>query len=282
MIAAANDGLFRLLCERIGLAELADDPRFPDEPRPCREPRAAAAADRTGLPAETSAHWLERLAREPRAARSGSRCNGRPRPDAPCERDASRTSTVSRRWPRRSRSTGTCEHPAAPPLLGEHSVQVLGSRVRRRRHRCGTGPRRNSRLARVIDLPQKIVCGRPQLPRPREGAGGGAAERGGSFAKWPNTLLENGAPIRIPAISRRINSKAELGVVIGERAGAAAPTTRSTSSRVRRRERGLRAATSSSRTASGCAASRSTRSYPWRPLPRARCPTPGAPRSARS
>src|SRR4029077_12147611 len=35
------------------------------------------------------------------------------------------------------------------------------------------------------------------------------------FAKWPNTLLQNGAAIRIPAISTRVDYADELGVVIG-------------------------------------------------------------------
>jgi 5-carboxymethyl-2-hydroxymuconate isomerase len=38
------------------------------------------------------------------------------------------------------------------------------------------------------------------------------------FAKWPNTLLESGAAIRIPAISQQVDYEAELGVVIGRRA----------------------------------------------------------------
>src|SRR4029079_779537 len=38
------------------------------------------------------------------------------------------------------------------------------------------------------------------------------------FAKWPNTLIASGAPIRIPAICKNPDYEAELGVVIGRRA----------------------------------------------------------------
>ena len=35
------------------------------------------------------------------------------------------------------------------------------------------------------------------------------------FAKWPNTLIGPGEPIRIPPISDEVDYEAELGVVIG-------------------------------------------------------------------
>jgi 2-keto-4-pentenoate hydratase/2-oxohepta-3-ene-1,7-dioic acid hydratase in catechol pathway len=38
------------------------------------------------------------------------------------------------------------------------------------------------------------------------------------FAKWPNTLIASGEPIRIPAICEHPDYEAELGVVIGRRA----------------------------------------------------------------
>ncbi len=39
-----------------------------------------------------------------------------------------------------------------------------------------------------------------------------------AFAKWPNTLIGDGAPIVIPAESHRVDYEAELAVVIGTRA----------------------------------------------------------------
>jgi 2-keto-4-pentenoate hydratase/2-oxohepta-3-ene-1,7-dioic acid hydratase in catechol pathway len=38
------------------------------------------------------------------------------------------------------------------------------------------------------------------------------------FAKWPNTLIGDGAPIVIPRLSHRVDYEAELAVVIGTRA----------------------------------------------------------------
>ena len=38
------------------------------------------------------------------------------------------------------------------------------------------------------------------------------------FAKWPNTLIGDGAPIVIPSLSHRIDYEAELAFVIGKRA----------------------------------------------------------------
>ena len=70
----------------------------------------------------------------------------------------------------------------------------------------------------MIDLPQKIVCVGLNYRDHAEEQGVALPERPLLFAKWPNTLLENGAAIRIPAISKRVDYEAELGVVIGRRA----------------------------------------------------------------
>jgi 2-keto-4-pentenoate hydratase/2-oxohepta-3-ene-1,7-dioic acid hydratase in catechol pathway len=70
----------------------------------------------------------------------------------------------------------------------------------------------------VIDLPQKIVCVGLNYRDHAEEQGVALPERPLLFAKWPNTLLENGAAIRIPAISQQVDYEAELGVVIGRRA----------------------------------------------------------------
>jgi 2-keto-4-pentenoate hydratase/2-oxohepta-3-ene-1,7-dioic acid hydratase in catechol pathway len=42
------------------------------------------------------------------------------------------------------------------------------------------------------------------------------------FAKWPNTLIGDGAPIVIPSLSHRVDYEAELAFVIGTRAHAVA------------------------------------------------------------
>jgi 2-keto-4-pentenoate hydratase/2-oxohepta-3-ene-1,7-dioic acid hydratase in catechol pathway len=69
----------------------------------------------------------------------------------------------------------------------------------------------------MIDLPQKIVCVGLNYRDHAEEQGVALPERPLLFAKWPNTLLENGAPIRLPAISKQVDYEAELGVVIGRR-----------------------------------------------------------------
>ena len=45
------------------------------------------------------------------------------------------------------------------------------------------------------------------------------------FAKWPNTLIGPGEPIRLPSISHEVDYEAELGVVIGDRVRQASPDT---------------------------------------------------------
>src|SRR5262249_2583004 len=46
------------------------------------------------------------------------------------------------------------------------------------------------------------------------------------FAKWPNGLIGDGEPIRIPAISNEVDYEAELGVVIGGTVNAPVPVER--------------------------------------------------------
>jgi 2-keto-4-pentenoate hydratase/2-oxohepta-3-ene-1,7-dioic acid hydratase in catechol pathway len=70
----------------------------------------------------------------------------------------------------------------------------------------------------VIDLPQKIVCVGLNYRDHAEEQGVALPERPLLFAKWPNTLIGPGDPIRIPAISKNVDYEAELGVVIGRRA----------------------------------------------------------------
>jgi 2-keto-4-pentenoate hydratase/2-oxohepta-3-ene-1,7-dioic acid hydratase in catechol pathway len=70
----------------------------------------------------------------------------------------------------------------------------------------------------VIDRPQKIVCVGLNYRDHAEEQGVALPERPLLFAKWPNTLIANGDPIRIPPISKQVDYEAELGVVIGRRA----------------------------------------------------------------
>src|SRR5437667_5832636 len=70
----------------------------------------------------------------------------------------------------------------------------------------------------MIDLPQKIVCVGLNYRDHAEEQGTALPERPLLFAKWPNTLIGSGDPIRIPPITSQVDYEAELGVVIGERA----------------------------------------------------------------
>jgi 2-keto-4-pentenoate hydratase/2-oxohepta-3-ene-1,7-dioic acid hydratase in catechol pathway len=70
----------------------------------------------------------------------------------------------------------------------------------------------------VIELPQKIVCVGLNYRDHAEEQGVALPERPLLFAKWPNTLISSGDPIRIPPISANVDYEAELGVVIGRRA----------------------------------------------------------------
>ena len=70
----------------------------------------------------------------------------------------------------------------------------------------------------MIARPQKIVCVGLNYRDHAEEQGVALPERPLLFAKWPNTLIGDGDPIRIPAISKQVDYEAELGVVIGRRA----------------------------------------------------------------
>jgi 2-keto-4-pentenoate hydratase/2-oxohepta-3-ene-1,7-dioic acid hydratase in catechol pathway len=69
----------------------------------------------------------------------------------------------------------------------------------------------------MIDLPQKIVCVGLNYRDHAEEQGVDLPERPLLFAKWPNTLIADGDPIRIPGITEQVDYEAELGVVIGTR-----------------------------------------------------------------
>jgi crotonobetainyl-CoA:carnitine CoA-transferase CaiB-like acyl-CoA transferase len=124
MIAAANDGLFRLLCERIGRPELANDPRFLTNPDRVVNREHLLPEIRERLAVRTSAHWLEALAGIPVApvqdlAAAGNhpqtRANGMLQEIEGVEVVASPLQVDDERF----------AHRLPPPLLGEHSCQVL-------------------------------------------------------------------------------------------------------------------------------------------------------------
>jgi formyl-CoA transferase/CoA:oxalate CoA-transferase len=124
MIAAANDGLFVQLCKRIGLPELAEDPRFRTNPDRLAHRDALLPPIRRRLAERPSAHWLDVLEGIPvapvqdiaqAAAHEQTRAVGIVQEIAgmeslglPLEIDSERVG-----------------HRDAPPTLGAHSAAVL-------------------------------------------------------------------------------------------------------------------------------------------------------------
>jgi 2-keto-4-pentenoate hydratase/2-oxohepta-3-ene-1,7-dioic acid hydratase in catechol pathway len=74
----------------------------------------------------------------------------------------------------------------------------------------------------VLDRPEKIICVGLNYRDHAEEQGVDLPDRPLLFAKWPNTLIGPGDPIRIPAISKQPDYEAELGVVIDRRASRVA------------------------------------------------------------
>jgi len=70
----------------------------------------------------------------------------------------------------------------------------------------------------MIDIPQKIVCVGLNYRDHAEEQGVELPERPLLFAKWPNTLIASGDPIRVPSICQNPDYEAELGIVIGRQA----------------------------------------------------------------
>ena len=73
-----------------------------------------------------------------------------------------------------------------------------------------------------IERPQKIVCVGLNYRDHAEEQGVELPSRPLLFAKWPNTLIGPGEPIRIPSICTKPDYEAELGVVVGRRASRVA------------------------------------------------------------
>jgi crotonobetainyl-CoA:carnitine CoA-transferase CaiB-like acyl-CoA transferase len=124
MIAAANDGLFAQLCAALGLAELADDPRFRTNPDRLANREALLPLLEKQLAKRPSAHWLEALEGIPVApvqdlaqvaAHEQTRAVGILQELAGFETVAAPLQVDGER----------VVHRSTPPLLGEHSAAVL-------------------------------------------------------------------------------------------------------------------------------------------------------------
>jgi crotonobetainyl-CoA:carnitine CoA-transferase CaiB-like acyl-CoA transferase len=126
MIAAANDGLFKKLCDAIGLPELAQDPRFATNPDRLEQREELAALIQDRLAGERRADALARLAaagvpaapvndirdvaeHEQTAALGLIQELPEPTVAFPLSFDGDRVS-----------------HRTPPPRLGEHTTEILG------------------------------------------------------------------------------------------------------------------------------------------------------------
>jgi crotonobetainyl-CoA:carnitine CoA-transferase CaiB-like acyl-CoA transferase len=131
MVAAANDRLFRALCEALELPQLADDPRFATNPTRVVNREQLIPLLAGSLAAEATSTWLERL------ARAGVPAARVQRIDEVAEHEQTRALELLQ----------PLSHPAAPdlvavspplsadgervrlrtppPLLGQHSAEVL-------------------------------------------------------------------------------------------------------------------------------------------------------------
>jgi 2-keto-4-pentenoate hydratase/2-oxohepta-3-ene-1,7-dioic acid hydratase in catechol pathway len=74
----------------------------------------------------------------------------------------------------------------------------------------------------MIETPSKIVCVGLNYRDHAEEQGTALPERPLLFAKWANTLIGDGDPIRIPPLTKQVDYEAELGVVVGRRASRVA------------------------------------------------------------
>ena len=129
-VAAANDGLFRALCRALGCEQLADDPRFATNP--------ARVEHRKALIPELQARFAERPAEEWVAELGAA---GVPVGKVRSVRDALAATAAAgvaatRRMPHPTAgeleqvaspiwAEGPLPEPSAPPLLGQHTGEVL-------------------------------------------------------------------------------------------------------------------------------------------------------------
>jgi crotonobetainyl-CoA:carnitine CoA-transferase CaiB-like acyl-CoA transferase len=124
MISAANDGLFARLCEAIGRPELAADSRFRTNPDRIQNREQLLPLIRERLAEQPSAYWLEHLEGIPVApvqdiaevaAHEQTRAGGILQ-----ELDGVETVAMPLQIDRER-----VAHDRPPPLLGQHSAQVL-------------------------------------------------------------------------------------------------------------------------------------------------------------
>jgi 2-keto-4-pentenoate hydratase/2-oxohepta-3-ene-1,7-dioic acid hydratase in catechol pathway len=113
--------------------------------------------------------------------------------------------------------------PALPPSLLELLAGGDEALARARRAVASAGaehvrPRAEVTLLPPVANPSKIICIGLNYRDHAAEVGLDLPEQVTVFAKWPNTLIGDGAPIVIPRESHRVDYEAELAFVVGERA----------------------------------------------------------------
>jgi len=131
VIAVGNDRQFRALCELLGLAEMADDPRFSTNPARNRNREALIPPIARKMLEKTRAHWLEAL---PEAGVPCSRLNTIPEVFEEPQVKA-RGMLIETPHPLAGNIPGVANplkfsdaelrYRRAAPLLGEHTEEVL-------------------------------------------------------------------------------------------------------------------------------------------------------------
>jgi glutaryl-CoA transferase len=130
-IAAPNDGLYRRLCEAVGAPELAADPRFESNPKRVENRQILIPLLNERLATRTADEWLTTL--DEAGVPAGKI---RSVPDAlKAVLDAGRAATTRVPHPTAGHielinspirlANDTLRPPQAPPLLGEHTDQIL-------------------------------------------------------------------------------------------------------------------------------------------------------------
>jgi crotonobetainyl-CoA:carnitine CoA-transferase CaiB-like acyl-CoA transferase len=124
MIAAANDRLFALLCDAVGLPELAGDPRFATNPARVEHREELLPLLRPPLAAKPSAHWLEALEEIPVAPVNDLReVAAHPQTRAlGILQELDGRKTVA---PPLSFDGERLAYSSPPPVLGEHGAAIL-------------------------------------------------------------------------------------------------------------------------------------------------------------
>jgi crotonobetainyl-CoA:carnitine CoA-transferase CaiB-like acyl-CoA transferase len=129
-VAAANDGLFRRLCDVLGRDDLAADERYATNPGRVEHREALIPELQRSFAEQPAEHWVEAL-----GAAGVPVGKVRSIPDAlEAAAEAGRAATVSLPHPTAGEVTlvgspiwgqWQGDEPSAPPLLGEHTAEVL-------------------------------------------------------------------------------------------------------------------------------------------------------------